>query len=98
MQAIGLSERQLIRMLQMEGLFYTIGTLIISVGFGNAAGYAVFLWAKKDGLLNIQFYHYPVVQVLILAASVALIQWLLTYLISRSFRKLSLIEHVRYSE
>lgn len=98
MQAIGLSEGQLIRMLQLEGMFYTIGTLIISVGLGSMAGYAAYLWARKDGMFSIQFYHYPVIQVLILVAAVALVQIFLTYFITRNFRKSSLIERVRYSE
>lgn len=39
LQAIGLSGKQTVRMLQMEGLFYTAGTLLLSVGAGSIAGY-----------------------------------------------------------
>lgn len=35
MQAIGMSDRQLMKMLQLEGIFYTVGTLIISIGVGS---------------------------------------------------------------
>lgn len=38
MQAIGMSDRQLMKMLQLEGIFYTVGTLIISIGVGSLAG------------------------------------------------------------
>ena len=31
-QAIGMSEKQLVRMMQLEGLFYTAGTLLVSLG------------------------------------------------------------------
>lgn len=98
MQAIGLSEKQLIRMLQMEGLFYTVGTLAVSLGIGSLAGYGVFLYAKSEHMMNIKVYHYPVVQAAVLAVVVAAVQILLTYVISRNFRKQSLIERVRYSE
>lgn len=98
MQAIGLSEKQLIRMLQMEGLFYTVGTLAVSLGIGSLAGYGTFLYAKAKHMLNIKVYHYPIIQAVALAVIVAAVQMLLTYVISRSFRKQSLIERVRYSE
>ncbi len=98
MQAIGLSEQQLIRMLQLEGMFYTIGTLIVSIGFGSIAGYFVFLWARLEGMFNIQNYHYPYIQASVLIVVVAVFQILLTYVISRNFRKQSLIERVRYAE
>lgn len=45
MQAIGMSDRQLMKMLQLEGIFYTVGTLIISIGVGSLAGYPLFLYA-----------------------------------------------------
>ena len=38
LQAIGMSDRQMIRMLQMEGLFYTFGTLALSLGIGSLQG------------------------------------------------------------
>ena len=97
-QAIGMSEKQLVRMMQTEGLFYTMGTLAVSLGLGSLAGYCVFLFAKADGMLNITVFHYPVIQAVILAATVTVIQLLLTYGVSRSFWRLRLIERVRYSQ
>ena len=97
-QAIGMSEKQLVRMMQAEGLFYTLGTLAVSLGLGSLAGYCVFLYAKAEGMLNITVFHYPVIQAVILAATVTVVQLLLTYGVSRSFRRLSLIERIRYSE
>lgn len=57
MQAIGMSDRQLMKMLQLEGIFYTVGTLIISIGVGSLAGYPLFLYAKRTGMFNISTYH-----------------------------------------
>ena len=56
MQAIGMSDRQLMKMLQLEGIFYTVGTLIISIGVGSLAGYPLFLYAKRTGMFDISTY------------------------------------------
>lgn len=98
LQAIGLSERQMVRMLQLEGLFYTGGTLALSLGVGSLAGYGVFLYAREDGMLGIIRYHYPIGQAVFLAAAVIVIQLLITYLIMRVFRRQSMIERIRFSE
>jgi len=98
MQAIGLSDKQLLKMFQMEGMFYTVGTLVITLGLGNIAGYAMFLYAKENHILNIKIYNYPLIPTLILIITVILIQFMLTYAISRNFKKQSLIDRVRFSE
>lgn len=97
-QAIGMSEKQLIRMMQIEGLFYTAGTLLLSLGLGSLAGYCVFLYARAERMMNITVFHYPVIPAVILTVTVAAVQLLLTYGVSRSFRRLSLIERIRCSE
>ena len=98
MQAIGLSEKQMVRMLQMEGIFYTAGTLVLSLGGGSVLGYLTFLYAKKDRMFGILSYHYPLNQTIALIAVVLIIQLLLTYLIMKNFRKQSMIERIRFSE
>lgn len=98
LQAIGLSGKQTIRMLQLEGLFYTAGTLLLSIGIGSMAGYGCFQWAKAESIMNIKIYHYPVVPALILAVVILLVQILITYLVNNNFKKQSLIDRVRFSE
>lgn len=97
-QAIGMSDSQLMKMLQLEGLFYTAGTLLISVGIGSLAGYPVYLYAKRQGLFEIRTYHYPVKAAVIMAAVLLLVQLLLAAGISRSVRKDSIIERIRFSD
>ena len=97
-QAIGMSQKQLVRMMQLEGLFYTAGTLMVSLGIGSLAGYGVFLYAKAEHMMNITVYHFPVIPAVILAVAVAVIQMILTYAVSWNFRKMSLIDRVRYAE
>lgn len=98
MQAIGMSDRQLMKMLQWEGIFYTVGTLIISIGVGSLAGYPLFLYAKRTGMFDISTYHYPVTAAIIIILTLFVIQMLLAIFIAKSVRKDSLIERIRFSE
>lgn len=97
-QAIGMSDYQLTKMLQLEGLFYTITTLATSIGLGSLLGYPVFLWAKKDGILNIRQYHYPVNATIITSIILLLVQLILAVSLSKAAKKESLIERIRHSE
>lgn len=85
-------------MLQLEGLFYTAGTLAVSLGLGSILGYAVFLWAKERGIMGIRVYHYPAVPAVCLAGIVLAVQILITYFVNINFKKLSLIERIRFAE
>lgn len=98
MQAIGMSDRQLMKMLQLEVIFYTVGTLIISIGVGSLAGYPLFLYAKRTGMFDISTYHYPVTAAIIIILTLFVIQMLLAIFIAKSVRKDSLIERIRFSE
>lgn len=98
MQAIGMSDRQLLKMLQLEGLFYTAGTLLISVGMGSLAGYPVFRYAKANGMFSITTYHYPITAAVTISAVLFMIQLLLALAIAKSVKKDSLIERIRFSE
>lgn len=98
MQAIGMSDRQLMKMLQLEGIFYRVGTLIISIGVGSLAGYPLFLYAKRTGMFDISTYHYPVTAAIIIILTLFVIQMLLAIFIAKSVRKDSLIERIRFSE
>ena len=90
MQAVGMTNRQLILMLQMEGLFYTLGTLIVSVGLGSILGYPVFLWAKENGMFNISQYHYPLAAAVLVTAVMVVVQMILALARGSSVRNESL--------
>ena len=98
LQAIGMSDRQTVRMLQLEGLAYTVGTLILSLGVGSLTGYALFLKARQEGMFGVRYYEYPVVPAVILIVVVLLLQILITYLVNSNFKKQSLIDRVRFAE
>ncbi len=97
LQAVGMSDAQLRKMLQLEGLFYTVGTLIIAVGGGSLAGYPVFLWAKQNNIFNISNYHYPVKAAIIVTVVLVIVQSILTLVLGKSMKKESLIDRIRFS-
>lgn len=96
LQAVGMSDVQLLKMLQLEGLFYTAGTLIIAVGGGSVAGYPIFLWARDNGMFNIRSYHYPLAATLIMIAVLAFVQVIMVFVIGKSVKKDSLIDRIRF--
>lgn len=98
MQAIGLSEKQLTIMLQIESLVYTAGTLLISLGLGSLLGYGAFQYAKNEHLMNIRIYHFPIVQTLILVTLVVIVQLIISYTSGRFTKKEPLIDRIRLNE
>ena len=97
LQAIGLTDKQLIKMLNIEALFYTVTMLVSSLVVGGTLGYiAVYVFRKTGGSYAV--YTFPIVQIILMAVVVVAAQLLLTYLISKNFNKESLIDRVRYSE
>ncbi len=98
LQAVGLSESQLTKMLVGEGAIFTAGTLAASVTVGNLFGYLVFLKAKSTGFMSISRYHYPVVETIGLTVALILGQIAITYFIRHRIRKESLIDTIRCSE
>ena len=59
LQAVGMSNRRLGKMLQLEGIFFTLGSIMIALIIGLPAGYGVFLCAKQTGFFGISTYYFP---------------------------------------
>lgn len=97
LQAVGMSDAQLHQMLQLEGLFYTMGTLLIAVGGGSLLGYPIFLWAKENGIFNISNYHYPTAPTIVIIVILVIVQFVLTNVLGKSMKKESLIDRIRFS-
>lgn len=98
MQAIGMTERQLVRMLQQEGMFYTMGTLLLSVGLGSLAGYPIYLWAKWNMIFNISAYHYPWQAGILITVVLILLQTFLAIALGKSVKRVSVIDRIRFNE
>ncbi|HGL4495518.1 TPA: ABC transporter permease [Clostridioides difficile] len=97
LQAIGLTNKQLVKMLNSEAMYYTSGMMIGSILFGGILGYIAVIFLKKTGL-SYATYSLPIVPILLMIVCILIAQFITTYLIGRSFNKESLIDRVRYSE
>lgn len=98
LQAIGLTGRQLTKMLAGEGMVFMAGTLIASMTLGNIFGYLVYLWGKASGFMSVTSYHYPVWETVALALMLVLGQLAITFFISRRIGRESLIDRIRSGE
>lgn len=98
LQAIGLSGKQLVNMLAGEGLFFTAGTLLISLTLGNLTGYLFFRWAKDSHFMSVSRYHYPLWESIVLAAVLLGGQLLITRFMQKNVEKESLIDRIRNEE
>ncbi|MCM1087730.1 MAG: ABC transporter permease [Muribaculaceae bacterium] len=98
LQAIGLSDRQLIKMLAGEGMVFTIGALTFSLTLGNLLGYLAYEWAKENHFMSLQSYHYPFVETILLSLVLILGQLGVTWFLAGRVRKESLIDRIRSGE
>ena len=98
LQAVGLSERQLVRMLSGEGLFFTAGTLVLAFTVGNVLGYRIFLWAKANEFMSVSAYHYPLLETLLLCIALVIGQLLIVAFVKKRVGKESLIDRIRSGE
>lgn len=97
LQAIGLSNKQFIKMIQLEGLFYVGTTIVTTLTLGNVIGYIAYIMFKNSGA-SYAIYSYPVIQTVLLIVLTVLAEILISYSIIKSFNKDSLVDRVRYSE
>lgn len=96
LQAIGLSNKQLVKMLQMEGMHYSGISAALSVVLGSTLGYFFFIQFNKVASYSV--YEYPLIPVLSLVAAFIALQALITFLVTNNLKKESMIERIRYSE
>lgn len=97
LQAIGLTDKQLVKMLNIEAMFYTGTMLLSTLTLGSGLGYIAVYAFRKAGVSDAS-YKFPLVPILIMILCIVIAQLTLTYIISKNFNKESLIDRVRYSE
>lgn len=97
LQAIGLTDKQLIKMLNIEAMFYTGTMLLSSLTLGSGLGYIAVYVFRKTGA-SYASYVFPIIPILIMVLCIVIAQLTLTYIISKNFNKQSLIDRVRYNE
>lgn len=98
LQAIGMTNKQLNWMLQIEGLLFTMGTIAVSLGIGIPAGYGCFRYASTHGIFGMNQYRFPWIPILVMVAILAILQITLSYILSKNVKKESLIDRIRYQD
>lgn len=98
LQAIGMTKKQLSHMLQMEGLVFTAGTLLVSLSFGNLLGYLAWMKCKAEHIFGISTYSVPIAELLAMTGILFVLQMVLSGYMSRYLQKEALIERIRHQE
>jgi putative ABC transport system permease protein len=98
LQAIGMTNRQLNFILQVEGIIYAFGTLLIAFSVGVPVGYGVFRYGKSHGWIGLYTYHFPWMEIAIMVLVLLVMQMILSFALSRNVRKETLVERIRYQE
>lgn len=96
LQAVGMSNRQLGRMLQIQGMTFTAGAVMIALIMGIPAGYGAFLYSKDKGFFGMNVYHFPLMEIAVMAAALLIMQAVLSYVLSRNIKNESVIDRIRY--
>lgn len=99
LQAIGMTNKQLNHMLQIEGLIFTVGTIIISLIIGMPIGKFAFDYFKNEmGMIGLNNYSLPIKEIVIMILAIALLQGVLSFILSRNIKKDSLVDRIRFQE
>lgn len=96
LQAIGMTNKQLNHSLQIEGLFLTVGIVLIALIVGIPMGYGIFSYGKSQSMIGLNIYQFPIKEILIMIVVIAALQLVLSFILSRNVKKESLIERIRY--
>lgn len=96
LQAVGMTNKQLNKMLRNEGLLFTLGSIAFSLVVGIPLGYGLFLYGKKVGFTGFHIYQFPKIEIWVMILILVVLQIGLSFLLSRNVKKESLIERIRY--
>ncbi len=97
LQAIGLSKKQLIKMLCYEGLLYSAFSVLVTLVMGTGLGFLSVQAVVKT--MNPYFYYsFPWLVVLIYLGILLIVQFILTSYTTGNLKKQSLVEQIRARE
>ena len=98
MQALGMTNRQMNRMLRNEGVIFTLGSILVSLIVGMPAGYAFFRYGREHGFFGLDVYHIPFAEIIAMVLILSVLQISLSYILSRNVKRESFVERIRYQE
>ena len=96
LQAVGMTNNQLNLSLQIQGLIFTVGTICVALAAGLPLGYALFSYAKHNGIFGMNVYHVPLIPILVMILLVGILQIVLSCVLSSNLKKETLVERIRY--
>ena len=96
LQALGMTNRQLNAALQLQGLIFTLGTIIVALVVGLPLGYMLFSYARGRDMFGMNLYHVPVIPILLMISVIVVLQIVLSFALSRNLKKETLVERIRY--
>ena len=96
LQAVGMTNKQLNVCLQLQGLIFTVGTICVALIIGLPLGYALFSYAKHNGIFGMNVYHVPLIPILVMVLLVGILQIVLSCVLSSNLKKETLVERIRY--
>ena len=98
MQSIGLSGRQLSKMLQTESVYYVAGTMAVTLTLGTAAAYGACQIFSQVGILGKLNYTFPFLHVAIFFSALCIIAAVYSVLAIRYCRRQSLVDRIKTME
>lgn len=96
LQAVGMTNKQLNLSLQMQGMIFSIGTISVALVVGLPFGYMLFSYAKENGIFGMNKYHVPIIPILFMVLAIAILQLILSFVLSHNLKKETLVERIRY--
>ena len=96
LQAIGLSKKQLIKMLRYEGLLYSLFATLVTLVLGTGLGFICVQAARSANPYF--FYYFPWPVILLYLAILLIVQMILISYTTGSLKKHSLVEQIRVTE
>ena len=97
-QSVGMSGRQLSRMLSYECLYYVGITLLVTLTLGTVCSLAVCRVFDQIGMFGTLTYHFPTLQALLFGAALLLVQGVFSVCAARYTRRLSLVERIKATD
>ncbi len=94
-QSVGMSGRQLSRMLSFECLYYVGISLLATLTLGTACSLIVCRMFARTGMFGKLTYHFPVLPILLFAAALLLVQAVFSVCAVHYTGRLSLVEQIR---
>lgn len=95
LQAVGLSNKQLSKTLLIEGLIYTIGTMILSVTIGSLVGYIVCKVFSAMSVFGEVNYQFPVLEMIVYLIIILIVQLYFSAVAIKQVKKQTLVERIQ---